>query len=102
MGKVKSILFLLFGALLAIFLYENWVPAPVIKIFGKEIVTISTSLVILICFLLGFLVGGLVCLSWSRHRRAARLSQTDSAPQKTPETQKAQEQEEQEKTKGQQ
>lgn len=98
MGKVKSVVFLLLGAILAIFLYENWVPAPVIKIFGKEIGTLSNSLIIIIFFLLGFLSGSLICLAWFRRR--ARLTAASSAPQNAPETHKAQQQHEEEKGQG--
>ena len=98
MGKVKSVVFLLLGAVLAIFLYENWVPAPVIKIFGKEIGTLSNSLIIIICFVLGFLSGSLVCLAWCRRRD--RLRAASSAPQQAPEAQEAQKQQEQDKSQG--
>ncbi|MGQ9920102.1 MAG: hypothetical protein ACUVRZ_02110 [Desulfobacca sp.] len=95
MGKIKSVVFLLLGAILAIFLYENWVPAPVIKIFGKEIGTLSNSLIIISCFLLGFLSGSLVCLAWSR--RQARLTVASGASQQAPETHKAQQHDEEKK-----
>ena len=91
MGKIKSLALLLLGAIAAVFLYENWVPAPVIKIFGKELIILSNSLIIIICFLLGFLVGGL--LSWAWWRRRARLQA--SKTQEAPEAQGGQRQEEQ-------
>lgn len=90
MGRVKSVVFLLLGAILAIFLYENWVPAPVIKIFGKEIITVSNSLIIIICFCLGFLTGSLVSLAWSRRR--ASLAAAPSTPKEAPEAQETQQQ----------
>lgn len=99
MGKVKSVVFLLLGAFLAIFLWENWVPAPIIKIFGKEIITLSNSLIIIICYVLGFLTGSLVCLAWS-HRQRTRLKTASSAPQQPIETQEAQKQQEEGKHQG--
>lgn len=94
MGRVKSVIFLLLGAFLAIFLYENWLPAPVIKIFGKEILTVSVSLIIISCFILGFLTGSLSCLAW--YRRRAHQTAGPSAPKEAPEAQKAKEQHQEE------
>jgi|GEM_PF-1829753 len=96
MAKIKSIVLLVLGAMAAIFLYENWVPAPVIKIFGKEIITLSNSLIIILCFSLGFLTGALLC--WAYWRRRTRLAASPS--QEPPEAQGGQRQEEQPQTQG--
>ncbi len=93
MSKVKSVIFLVLGGLLAIFLYENWLPAPAIRIFGKELVTISNSLIIIICLTLGIMTGGIMGLMWSRRRERALLSQT--GPEEAPEKQQHRQQEEQ-------
>ena len=50
MRKIKSILLLIVGGILALFFYENWVTAPCIRIFGKEVVQLNTSVIILYFF----------------------------------------------------
>lgn len=96
MGKIKSILFLIVGAVSAIFLYENWLPAPPIRIFGKELVTISNSLVMIISLSLGLLIGLLIMLAF--YRRRTRAMAAASAPQQTPESQGNQPHEEEKKS----
>jgi uncharacterized membrane protein YciS (DUF1049 family) len=83
MGKIKSILLLLIGAFLAIFIYENWVAAPYIKLFGKEIIQLHISMIILVFFTLGFILGIVSHLAWIRRRRktAALASKEEKAPE---------------------
>jgi Na+/H+-dicarboxylate symporter len=90
MTKIKSIITLLIGALLALFIYENWVAAPHIKLFGKELVQLTISLIIIIVFSLGLIVGWLGCLGW---RRARRRSAPVSGEEKAPEPQSGAQQE---------
>jgi type VI protein secretion system component VasK len=84
MTKIKSILMLLIGAVLAVFIYENWVAAPHIKLFGKELIQLNISVIILVFFSLGFILGWLTCFSW---RRAQRKSAAALSEQKAPEPQ---------------
>lgn len=83
MGKIKSLLLLLMGAFLAIFIYENWVAAPYIKLFGREIIQLHISLIIIVVFALGFIFGWLGHFSWGRSRRktAAPASREEKVPQ---------------------
>ena len=66
MGKIKSILMLLIGAFLAVFIYENWVAAPYIKLFGREMIQLNISIIIISFFALGFILGWLSRFSWTR------------------------------------
>jgi hypothetical protein len=92
MRKIKSIFLLLIGAAMALFLYENWVVAPHIKLFGKEIIQLSISLIMIIFFSLGFFFGMVSHVAWVQQRRKkARLA---SGEQKAPESQGANQQEE--------
>jgi uncharacterized membrane protein YciS (DUF1049 family) len=92
MGKIKSILMLLIGAVLAVFIYENWVAAPYIKIFGRELIQLNISVIIIAVFLLGFIIGWLSCYSWSRTRRKnVEASREEKAPEaQSPTQQEAQ------------
>jgi hypothetical protein len=92
MKKIKSILLLLFGGILALFLYENWVNAPYIKIFGQEIIQLNTSIIIITFFLVGFFLGNLSHYTWIQQRRKKLAAA--SGNQKTPESQNANQQEE--------
>lgn len=92
MGKVKSVILLLLGGVLALFMYENWVAAPYIKLFGRELVQLQTSFIIIVVFFLGFICGWLGHFGWGRSRRSLAdpaLSQED-----VPEPQSPQQQEE--------
>jgi uncharacterized integral membrane protein len=92
MRKIKSILLLVIGGFLALFFYENWVTAPCIKIFGKEIVQLNTSIIILTFFLLGFLLGIFSHYAWIQHRRKKVVRA--SGGQQAPESQNSGQQEE--------
>ena len=95
MRKIKSILLLMVGGILALFFYENWVTAPCIKIFGQELVQLNTSIIILTFFLLGFFLGILSHFTWTQQRRKKILPA--SGEQKAPESQKPSQQEEKKK-----
>ncbi len=92
MKKIKSLLLLLIGAVLALFLYENWITAPYIKIFGKEMIQLNISLIILIFLALGFLLGMLSHFAWIQQRR--KNLRMASGEQKAPESQNPSQQEE--------
>ncbi|MBM4287986.1 MAG: DUF1049 domain-containing protein [Deltaproteobacteria bacterium] len=72
MGKIKALLLVLMGALLTVFFLENWVAAPPLKIFAKEVVELQTSLIIIICLALGFIGGWLSGFNQTRQRRSPR------------------------------
>jgi hypothetical protein len=92
MGKIKSILLLLIGAFLALFVYENWVAAPYIKLFGKEVIQLNISIIIVIFFALGFILGVLSHLAWI-HRRRKTAAAITSKEEKAPESQNPDQQE---------
>jgi uncharacterized integral membrane protein len=92
MGKIKSLLMLLIGAILAIFIYENWVTAPYIKLFGREVIQLNISIIILLFFALGFMLGMLSCFAWTRNRR--KTAEPASGEEKAPESQSPTQQEE--------
>jgi capsular polysaccharide biosynthesis protein len=92
MNKIKSILLLLIGAVLALFLYENWVVAPHIKLFGKEIIQLNISLIIIIFLVFGFFLGIFSHFAWVQKRR--KNTRLASGEQKAPESQSANQQEE--------
>ncbi len=94
MRKIKSILLLMVGGILALFFYENWVTAPCIKIFGQELVQLSTSIIILTFFIIGFFLGILSHFTWSQRRK--KISPV-SGEQNAPEPQKSSQQEEEKK-----
>jgi hypothetical protein len=85
MRKFKSILLILLGGLLAIFLYENWIPAPHLKIFGKEIVQVNISLLIVVCLAFGGIFGFLSHVALSRSRK--KKAPADLGEEKAPEPQ---------------
>lgn len=95
MRKIKSILLLMVGGILALFFYENWVKAPCIRIFGQELVQLNTSIIILIFFLMGFFLGIISHLSWTQQRRK-KISPV-LGEQKAPEPQKPGQQKEEKK-----
>jgi uncharacterized membrane protein YciS (DUF1049 family) len=90
MTKIKSIIMLLIGAVLALFIYENWVVAPHIKLFGRDLIQLNISVIIIVVFFLGFLIGWLSCFSWRRTRRKNALA---SRQEKAPESQSSNQQE---------
>jgi heme/copper-type cytochrome/quinol oxidase subunit 2 len=83
MGKIKSVILILVGAFLSLFIYENWVAAPYIKLFGREIVQLNISIIILIFSVLGFILGILTHLAWIHRRRktAAMALGGEQAPE---------------------
>lgn len=83
MGKVKGVLLILIGAVLAVFIYENWVLAPHIRLFGRELFQLHTSVIILGFFFLGFLSGVLGCYGWTRARRKAAEASGQEQPPET-------------------
>lgn len=92
MGKIKSILLILIGAFLALFIYENWVAAPYIKLFGREVVQLNISIIVLFFSTLGFILGFLSHLAWTHRRRKAAA--TALGEEKVPESQSSNQQEE--------
>jgi uncharacterized integral membrane protein len=92
MGKIKNLLMLLIGAILAIFIYENWVTAPYIKLCGREVIQLNISIIILLFFALGFMLGMLSCFAWTRNRR--KTAEPASGEEKVPESQSPTQQEE--------
>jgi hypothetical protein len=95
MGKIKSLLMLLIGAFLAIFLWENWVAIPYIKLFGREVIQLNISIIILLFFALGFMLGMLSCFAWTRSRR--KTVEPALKEEKAPESQNPTQQEEKKK-----
>lgn len=79
MNKVKVLLILVAGAVIGLFFYENWGLAIPIKLFGKELCSLPGSLIIMICFVLGFLMGWLGHVSWRRQRRRKAEAATNVA-----------------------
>jgi|UniRef100_A0A7V6A3X0 uncharacterized integral membrane protein len=58
MTKVKALGFLVVGALLTIFIVQNWQqPNPPVQFLGYHILPLPQSVLILGFFLLGFLAG---------------------------------------------
>jgi hypothetical protein len=93
MAKIKISLLILFTFVITYFIIENSILAPPIKLFGKEIIQLYTSFIILISFCLGLLFGWLGHVSWRRSRRRENAA-TASREQKVPEPQSPQQQEE--------
>ncbi len=89
MGKIKSILMLLIGAFLAIFIWENWVETPYIRLFGREIIQLNISIIIISFFALGFILGWLSHFGWTRRRQktAGLTSREEKAPESKSPTQ---------------
>ena len=95
MAKIKIFLLIFITFLLTLFIYENSVLAPPIKLFGKEIIQIHISIIIITSFVLGAIFSWLGHFTWSRaRRRSAELALRD---QKAPESQDTDQQEEKEK-----
>ena len=94
MKKVKGVILLLIGVVLGIFLYENWVVAPSFRLFGRDLVQVQVSVIILACFALGFITGALSFLAWARRRQrnAAAASQEEQAPEPQQTAQKQEDQ----------
>jgi uncharacterized integral membrane protein len=91
MGKIKNLLMLLIGAILSIFIYENWVTAPYIKLFGREVIQLNISIIILLFFAFGFMLGMLSCFALTRSRR--KTAEPASGEEKVSESQSPTQQE---------
>ncbi len=91
MKKIKGIFLLLIGVVLGVFLYENWVAAPYFRFFGRDLVQLTISVIMIIFFSLGFITGALSFLAWA-HRRQ-KNSQAALQQQEAPETQETADQE---------
>ncbi len=77
MNKFKALVFLVFGAALAIFVAQNWqYPNPPVHFLGFQFLPLPMSLIILGALSLGFLAGWLTCV----------LKAKGSHPEKPPET----------------
>lgn len=87
MRKVKSILLVVVGGLLAIFLYENWLSAGYLKMFGKELIQVNVSLLMVFCLALGGIFGFLGHLALSRSRK--KPAPGDLAEEQAPEAQES-------------
>jgi len=84
MSKIKAVLFLVIGGMVALFFYENWgLPLP-IKLFGKDLLTLPGSLIILVTFVIGFLFGWLGHVSWRRQRTRKAQAAAASREQQPP------------------
>jgi uncharacterized integral membrane protein len=69
MAKIKIFLLVLITFVITYFIIENSIPAPPIKLFGKELIQIQLSVIIIVSFLLGLIFGWLICFSWKRSRK---------------------------------
>jgi len=72
MTKVKGIMLLLLGILVAAFAWENVKPAPPLKLFGFDLMVLPTFIIVYSNLLVGFLAGWIAhALKVKRNRRAA-------------------------------
>jgi uncharacterized integral membrane protein len=73
MTKMKAVWLLVCGAVLAIFLVQNWqYPDPPLHFLGFQFLPFPRSVIILGFFVLGFLAGWLTCvLRAKKHRQEA-------------------------------
>lgn len=92
MAKVKIFLLISIAILLTIFISENTVIAPPIKLFGQQLFQVHTSIIIVSSFVIGLICGWLGHFSWSRSRR--KTAELASSEQKVPEPQEQKQQEE--------
>jgi uncharacterized integral membrane protein len=75
MTKMKAIGFLVVGALLTIFIVQNWQqPSPPVQFLGYQFLPLPQSVIILGFLLLGFLAG------WVTHVFIAKKSHQDILP----------------------
>jgi uncharacterized integral membrane protein len=73
MTKMKAIVLLVVGALLTIFIIQNWQqPSPPVQFLGFHFLPLPQSVIILGFLLLGFLAG------WVAHVFLVRKSQQES------------------------
>jgi uncharacterized integral membrane protein len=75
MTKMKAIGLLVVGALLTIFIIQNWQqPSPPVQFLGYQFLPLPQAVIILGCLLLGFLAG------WVTHVFVVRKSQHENLP----------------------
>ena len=61
MSKFKAVVLLVFGAVLAVFIVQNWYyPNPPIHVLGFQFLPLPMPVILLGFFLLGFLAGWVV------------------------------------------
>jgi uncharacterized integral membrane protein len=76
MNKMKAFGLLVVGALLTIFIVQNWQqPSPPVQFLGYQFLPLPQSVIILGFFLLGFLAG------WVTHVFIVRKSQQETPPE---------------------
>jgi uncharacterized integral membrane protein len=76
MTKMKAFWLLVVGALLAIFIIQNWQhPSPPVQFLGFQFLPLPQSVIILGFFLLGFLAG------WVTNIFRVRKSQQEAPPE---------------------
>lgn len=76
MTKFKALWLLVIGALLAVFVIQNWqYPNPPIHFLGFHFLPFPQSVIVLGFFALGFLAG------WLAHVFTAKKSQPDTPPE---------------------
>jgi hypothetical protein len=92
MAKIKIFLLILTTFVITYFIIENSVLAPPIKLFGKELAQLHTSVIILISFCLGLIFGWLSHFGLTRSRR--KTAEPASREEKAPESQSPTQQEE--------
>ena len=95
MTKIKILLLIFITFLLTYFIIENSVSAPPIKLFGKELIQVQLSIIIIASFFMGLIFGWLSHFSWSRNRR--KKIGLASGEQKAPESPNSNQQEEKKK-----
>jgi uncharacterized integral membrane protein len=76
MTKMKAFWLLAIGAVLAVFIIQNWQhPSPPVQFLGYQFLPLPQSVIILGFFLLGFLAG------WVANIFRARKHQQDNPPE---------------------
>jgi uncharacterized integral membrane protein len=76
MSKMKAFWLLIIGALLAIFIVQNWqYPNPPVQFLGYQFLPIPQSVIVLGSLVLGFLVG------WLAHSLKAKKRQQEMPPE---------------------
>jgi uncharacterized integral membrane protein len=74
MTKFKTVMLLIFGAALAIFIVQNWqYPNPPLHFLGFQLLPFPQPAIILGFFLAGFLAGWLACLLRGKKLRQEEL-----------------------------
>jgi uncharacterized integral membrane protein len=89
MGKTKSFLLLLLVILLVIFAVQNQQPAPTLKLFKFQVVTLPTFLLLYLCLVLGFALGWVAHALRSRRQRRAAASVSTEEKQESQQGQQA-------------